>query len=355
MANVTFRKRGDDHPITWTVAQGNVMAVKIKDGQNLGKKFINYYKGENSVFTEDIKNKDLKPSNVPEFTYDYLTKRTQLTFDDSDVNLYNYLTTHPWFKKKYDIYSKDIEASAKLNAYEKIEKALGYIKESDDNKIRANAISIFGLHVFGKSAKECAADLKEKAIQKPDAIISAFEADDYQTKYLVSLAFCKGIIKNNPTSTAVVWNDKVEGVLVHVAQGENGIEKLTGILQNSTEESRLILQEFQSRMDKADKNISYSGANSGLTDQVLKEKDAEIEALRKQLAEANNTNQPATQSTDTIAPVVTTIVPDKPLEELTLEEAQGLYKAVLESDVPVRYKNDKEWLIEKIAAKQQNT
>ena len=77
MAKVIFRLTLEGKtPSTWELPQTNVMGLK----EGKGKKFIDYYPGEDSCFVEDIqaKNKDLRPSKVPLFQYNYQTKHTVL-------------------------------------------------------------------------------------------------------------------------------------------------------------------------------------------------------------------------------------------------------------------------------------
>jgi hypothetical protein len=49
-------------------------------------------------------------------------------------------------------------------------------------------------------------------------------------------------------NSAVVWNDENQGVVLHLAKGENGIAKLWELLSFNTDESRLILQEIDIRL-----------------------------------------------------------------------------------------------------------
>lgn len=319
MAKIIFRLTGKDTPLSWEVPQENVMAVK----GDKGKKFINYYKGQDSIYTEDLTNKDIRPSKVPDFVYNALTKATELQVDDTDRSLLNYLKAHPWNGKKWKLHSKEIEADAKLSQFDKVEKALDYIKDADEMKVKANAIAVFGLHAFAKSTKECSAELKEKAIKNPDVIIRAFEADNYQVRFLASLAFCKGIIKNNLTSTAVVWNDEKEGTIVHVATGENGIDKLADFLAEKNDASLIVMQEFEKRMNKVP-TITPVDAQ------------AEIQRLKLQLAEATKNNEPAP-------------VNNISYDGFTTEELQELYKEKKNAPVPPAQKNNRDWLIKKIA------
>ena len=239
MAKVIFRLNLQGKtPSTWAIPQSNVMARK----DDKGNKFIDYYPGQDSCFVEDIqaKNKDLRPSKVPLFEYSVSSKQTELAVDEQNVALIRYLKTHPWFGVKYSIFSKDGQAKKDLTEFENVEKALELIKESDELKVQAISMAIFGLSSFNKSYTQCAAELKAKAIREPLVIIQAMEATNYETKYVSGLAFVSNIIKLNPTHTAIVWADSSEGVILHVAQGENGLDKLTNFLTNESKEAQVL-------------------------------------------------------------------------------------------------------------------
>ncbi len=188
MAKVIFRLNLQGKtPSTWSLPQSNVMAPKDEKGN----KFIAYYPGEDSCFVEDIvaKNKDLRPADVPLFEYNVSSKQTELAVDEKNIALIRYLKTHPWFGVKYSIFSKDGQAKKDLTEFENVEKALELIKESDELKVQAISMAIFGLSSFNKSYTQCAAELKAKAIREPLVIIQAMEATNYETKYVSGLAF----------------------------------------------------------------------------------------------------------------------------------------------------------------------
>lgn len=342
MAKVIFRLNLQGKtPSTWAIPQSNVMAPK----DNKGNKFIDYYPGQDSCFVEDIqaKNKDLRPSKVPLFEYNVSSKQTELMVDEQNVALINYLKTHPWFGVKYSIFSKDGQAQKDLSEFENVEKALELIKESDELKVKAISMAIFGLSSFNKSYTQCAAELKAKAIRDPQVIIVAMEAPNYETKYVAGLAFVSGIIKLNPTHTAIIWDDN-DGVILHVAQGENGLDKLTNFLTNETKEAQVLLQEFNTRLERKERMV----ARSEDADKIISDKDAEIAELKRQLAE----------STKNTAPIVTekvvNVLGEEEEEEdskvkSTLEQLQEDYKLKFKSEVPIRYKNDEVWIAKKLA------
>lgn len=347
MAKVIFRlDLQEKKPSTWSIPQNSVMAPK----EDKGNKFIGYFPGEDSCFVEDVhaKNKDLKQSDVPLFEFDPSTGETDLSVDESNVALINYLKTHPWFGKKYFIYSEEGEAAEKLSGFDNIEKALELIKESDEIKVKAISMAIFGLSSFGKSYTQCASELKAVAIKTPNVIIDAMSAENYETKYVAGLAFVSGIIKLNPTHTAIVWSDN-DGLILHVAQGENGLDKLTSYLTNETKEAQVLLQEFNTRLvrkeKKAAKNID--------AEKLLSEKDAEIAELKKQIEASNSakitvSQSSASQSNDEDESGESDESKGSD-EKSTLEQLQEDYVNTFKTEVPVRYKNDEVWLAKKLA------
>ena len=339
MAKVIFRLNLQGKtPSTWAIPQSNVMARK----DDKGNKFIDYYPGQDSCFVEDIqaKNKDLRPSKVPLFEYSVSSKQTELAVDEQNVALIRYLKTHPWFGVKYSIFSKDGQAKKDLTEFENVEKALELIKESDELKVQAISMAIFGLSSFNKSYTQCAAELKAKAIREPLVIIQAMEATNYETKYVSGLAFVSNIIKLNPTHTAIVWADSSEGVILHVAQGENGLDKLTNFLTNESKEAQVLLQEFNTRLERKERMAARS-EDSG---KLLSEKDAEIAELKRQLAESNKPT----------APIVTEKVAEDleekaEKEKSTLEQLQEDYENKFGKEAPIAYKNNEVWLAKKLA------
>ena len=347
MAKVIFRLNLQGKtPSTWAIPQSNVMARK----DDKGNKFIDYYPGQDSCFVEDIqaKNKDLRPSKVPLFEYSVSSKQTELAVDEQNVALIRYLKTHPWFGVKYSIFSKDGQAKKDLSEFENVEKALELIKESDELKVKAISMAIFGLSSFNKSYTQCAAELKAKAIKDPIVIIQAMEAPNYETKYVAGLAFVSGIIKLNPTHTAIVWDDN-EGVILHVAQGENGLDKLTNFLTNESKEAQVLLQEFNTRLERKERMV----ARSEDADKVISEKDAEIAALKKQLEDAKKANEnkieaPKTKDVDVVDEDENE--EDENIENVSvLEQLQNDYKEKFGKEAPIAYKNNETWLAKKLA------
>lgn len=337
MSKIIFRfNENGKTPSTWSLKQESVMAVK----EGKGKKFIAYYPGADTCFVEDIKNKDLKPSKVPLFKFNPSTKHTELSVDSTDTALIRYLKTHPWFGSKYIIWSKESDAANRINQFDKIEKALDLIRESNDIRVKAIALAVLGLNAFSKSASQCIADLKQKAFDKPDEVISAMEAPNYENKYLSGLSFASGIIKTNHTSTAVVWSNN-DGIIFSLATGENGVDKMADYLTRSNDESIALMQELQLRIDEAlQKDLDKEDQSA-----LLSEKDKKIAELQKQLA-SHNTAASALDTGNGTDDGKQTDSQD--LNNLTLEDASRMYSEKTKENIPLRYKNNLEWIISKL-------
>ena len=291
----------DKNPVTWELRQERVMANK----EGKGMKFIGYYPGEDSCFVEDHRDKDIQPVKVPLFEYNGLRKKTELSVDSNNLSLINYLETHPEYGVTFSVFSKEIEAKKSISLHDKIEKALDLLKQSDDFKTQAVGFVVLGFAAVSKSLVEIKAEVKSMAISNPDVVIRAIEADNYENKFISALAFAHNIIKTNRMGTAVVWNDAEEGILTHIATGENGIDKLGSFLRDNLDKSQGILHEIDRRIN-------------------LKNKVS----VKEEAPSSDNGVEVSSE----------------------LEEVQAKYKEVFDKEVPVRYKNDIEWLQNKIDA-----
>lgn len=332
MGKITFitTLSSGHQPNSWDLPQYHVMAIK----PDAGKKFIAYYKGEDTIYTEEmyIKNKDIKPSKIPSFEYNELHKRTELNVDDSDTNLVLYLKSHPWFGKKFNITNKELEANNKLSSFVKVEQALELIKEAGADEVKATAVAVLGFNYFSKTNAECTADLKERAFKNPDDIITTMKASDYEARYISSVAFCENIIESNPTSTAIVWADN-KGIIIHVAKGENGMNKLAEFLNSNTAESEAVLQEFGIRVDKLKKQKADEKFDPSAVKKELSDKDKEIAELKAMLAANAGTPEP-----------------EEPKKEYnTIEEAIAAYKEQKGEDVPVAKANNLNWIVKQLS------
>ncbi|MBC7845565.1 MAG: hypothetical protein H7Y10_03635 [Flavobacterium sp.] len=326
---IEFRLTDKRTPASWTLSGG----YAVKPG--FGSKLINYYPGSDSIFVEDQKS-DVKAKEVEFFYNDVLSDpATSIFVDENNKCLLDYLKAHTFFNAHYYIHNEDQLAENKLADYDKIEKAFSLIKENDDLKVQAMALTIFKEEAFGWSPVKCKSELKEKATRNPDLIINAMESDRYESRYLAALAFYSGIVKEDQLKSAIVWNDEDNGVVLRIAKGENGITKLGELLATSTDESTLVLQEIGIRLNKstpaADVKVNSPILVSGKTEAEIKaEAIAEYKAsLEAGAAPAN----PGTldQKTNTF-------------DATDLVQVQAKYKEVFAKEAPINKKNNLDWL-----------
>lgn len=352
---IEFRLTEKRTPASWTLSGG----YAVKPG--FGSKLINYFPGSDSIYVEDQKS-DVKAKEVEFFYNDILSDpATSIMVDENNTSLLNYLKAHAFFGHHYYIHNEDLLAENKLADYDKIEKAFSLIKETDDFKVKAIALVVFKIDAHGWSPTKAKAELKEKATKNPDMIINAIEADGYEARYLAALAFYSGIVKDNNTSTAVVWNDENQSEILKLAVGENGIQKLGEKLSVSNEESNLILQQIGTKLN---------ALNSAPAAENFKVKNAEVvsgktaEQIAAEAVEAYKASLPKAKTEAEIraeilaeldgnapdtAPVDTTAKDTVTFDSTDLVQVQAKYKELFGKDAPINKKNNLDWLNAEIA------
>ena len=317
MKFTTFKLMDGLQPISWQLPLTEVLIEKIKNGKSQGLKKIKFVPGVDSFFTEDLSG-DLKPQQI------WFTKG-ELVIPNIDKVQIALLKAHPWYGKKYKVFSQKQESLQKLDALRVSAEATRLIDEADSEKIKAIALGIFGLNSSSWDEATAELNLREYAKRKPKELQSVLNSKDYESKYLAALAFSKGIVKDNIGKTAVVWNDTTGGVILKLAQGESGVHKLGDLLSISDEKSLLIVQEIGARIDKVVTKTTPAD--------LIASKDDEIAQLKAQLAEANKK-------------------PEKPHfsknGSVTLEEASKGYEKKFGKKVPNNKKNDLDWVLSRL-------
>jgi hypothetical protein len=318
MEQTTYILSDGTKPIGWQLPLNGVLIQKVENGKKLGLKKIKYVSGTSSYYAEDIAG-DLKAESI-------WFNNGRIIVPNVDTLKNALLQAHPWFNKKYEVFDKDLIAKKELDTLRVKGNARKLIEESDTEKIRAIALALFGQLAFTWSEATCELELLKYADTKPQELQKELQSKDYESKYLSALAFSKGIVKTNNVKSSVQWNDTTDGVILRLAKGENGINKLGELLSNRTDESELILQEIGVRLKKLETNVPND-----------KSKDDEIAQLKKKLKglEAKGNNQ--TFSTN-----------GKAKTETPLETVQKKYVEKFNKQLPARYKNDIEWLTKKI-------
>lgn len=320
-------------PVSWQLPLKGLTLKKFEKVLNkdtgkeeevfVGKRRVKYVEGTNSIFEEDLKG-------------DYVARSIWFEhgelYVDKDDTLLNYiLQNHPWYDKKFYLWSEENELKQELEKHRLRDKIRDLISNSEQEKLKAIAIALFGVSAVDWSNDKSEIELRKYSDKKPLELEAEFSSKTYESKYLSALAFTKGLVENNLGQTAVVWNDTTKDVIVYVGKGENGINKLGEFLSEKSEESLIVLQTINERIKKLEMNLPKKEKDVAKT---IKDKDAEIEALKKQLAEAQKGGvQSSTNGAD----------------DSELAELQAKYKEKEGKEVPPRFKNDKEWIAKKLA------
>ena len=337
MAKIIFVLTTGRTPQTWDLPHINIMANK----PGAGKKFINYYPGEDSIYKEDVegKNKDIKPSEIPLFEFNSATNKTELTVDESNTNLIMYLKAHPWFGRKYDITSETIESEKLLKGYELKEKAIDLVKHVSDLETKSKAMVVFGIQALHFEVKVAEAKLKQLAFEKPEFIIGKLSGVDYESQFISAQAYIQGIVKNNMGHTMVIWGDTEQPILT-LAAGETGNIKLGNFLNNGSDQALITMQTIAQKLGIGIQQEEQPSVNA-VSEKELQAKDDEIAQLKAQLEAATKgsvqeINTPSTQAETTNK------------VEMTLEEAQAKYFEKYQKEPGPAHKNNLEWLKSKL-------
>lgn len=329
---ITYKLKGDLKPRGWQLPLKEVLIEKKVNGTSEGLKRVKFVPGTNSYFAEDISGQ-LKPVQI-------WFNNGELIVPVVDKVKNALLQAHPWFNIKYEIYSKEMEDARKLEALRVKNEARALVDGSDADKLQAIALAIFGAVAIDWATSTCELELLEYAEKNPLALKRELDSKEYESKYLSALAYAKGIVKNNVGKTAIVWNDSTEGIILHTAKGEKGMNVLSDYLSVRTDESELVLQAIGERLKKLDTKSTEKTTDD--TEAKLKEKELELERLKQELLKYKQNSQPKPET-------VTTEKKESDSEtELSLDEARAKYEEKFGKKTPNSYKNNLEWILGKI-------
>lgn len=336
MEKIIFRLIGDVFPVSWELPLRNIYLPRTKDGQT-SDKLVAYRKGATSIWEEDYKGD--KEAIGAVYFEDGL-----LEVIATDTLLLEIMSKHRFNNVQFEKFDPNTSAEKKLADFELRDTALDIVNVGDEFAIKALALVIIGQDALSWSDTQCRAELKTKAYEDPKFIIDESEKPDYEVKYLVGLAYLKGIIKDNPTQTAVVWSDN-DGIIIRLAVGENGIDQMTKFLAVKTEQSTITMQRLGDLTEQkvATSNIMVNDAkevkDDSKTKALLSEKDQIITELKAKLAATNAYKLDEEEEKENL------IVEDK---ELTIEELSAKYFKLVGKQVPVNKKSDAAWILTKI-------
>jgi hypothetical protein len=395
---ITFRLTTGKTEGTWSIRGGSAK-------KNGVAKFINYWPGCNSIFDEDNEKTSVKPQSVT-FRYNDIISdpACEIIVPEENKALLDYLMAHPYFNLHYKIYNEDITAQEKLAQYDTIEAALNYVNDSDDVKVQAIAMALFGQQTAGWSVVKCKSELKKKAFEASKQLLEEIESPIYADKYIVGLAILRGFIEVNDTNTAVVWTDN-KGALIKVAVGEDPINELAKFLGTNTDDAIITKQKLGKMAEQSNSTVAKEEAQASspataapvapvketpapapapapVVEKVVEAPvaEAKVETPAPVVEEKAKSEAPAIEEVKTVeapkateekisdskvyaaantpAPAVDETVTPKydPTKEYTLDELKELYPAIVGKGIPVNKKNDGAWILngikEKVASAQ---
>lgn len=318
------------------------MVAKMVDGEKRLKK-IHYIKGSDSIFVEDYKG-DEKPEPV--------------WFEDGEIRvseenwvLNELLQKHSWFKKHYVLVNEEATAEAEVNEFEILTKASNsIITEKDEYKLKAMAMIVVSMEAANWGAFKCKTELLKFAKNHSKILLAQMAKPDYEGRLIAALSFNKEIVKYNAHRTAVVWNDGKEGIIVRVAEGENGIDKFGEFLSKENETSTGVLQRIGEKTESEELTLVDAAEVNKLPQKTVEEIRAEIRA-ELELEYAPKTGEKTEGNKELPKQEIPALEAKKEgaAEPSDLEKLREEYVAVTGKDLSPRFMNDEDWITKKIA------
>jgi hypothetical protein len=257
-------------PETWSLAQKNIL-VKNPDTGFLEN--IYYIPGTNTIWHSELqKQGDVIKNYIKKDIY--FIEGT-LSVSPEDIILIEYLKTHPDYKLKFSLVDKNANAQISIDKADLIMAAVNSL-QGKTLDIKTVGLLVFGESILLQDDKETEAMVKQSAISNPQAIVNAYsDQGEWKYKKVVALALSKGIIKINPTKTAVLWTDSGEPILT-LAVGQKPIDE-TGIFL-SENKNETTLQALALKLDsKADVSTNTTATTQTGSDSSLEKLQKEYE------------------------------------------------------------------------------
>lgn len=326
-------------------------SIKTGAAKRNGKlESIHYRPGATSIFDSDNRDNPIKPEWVTfKSNGDANDPACELVVPKSNELLIEFLESLYYYGKVYERYDPDKEYAKKGEKFNDIQKALALVSDSDQVKTKAMALSIFGFQYFTATHFKCEHDLKAEAVENPQLIINAFQEEDYESRFIASLAFCHGIIKTNDTHTAVVWEDG--GPIITVSPGENPITKLTEYISSGNKGAENIIQEIGVRVEKKNEFKETSSKEIEDRNKFLEQKVKQLEELLLDnqknsgnttlIDEEKKSTEPKEENPTTSPDNNTSEKDEEPVSELELVREE--YVKVI-GKIPPNMRNNIEWM-----------
>lgn len=220
------------HPLTWQVRQ-----PVLVDYEGKGLRKIVYVAGSNSILQSQ--NEGLKKT-VVEFI------NGKLRFPKTDTLLKKFIDYHSELDVKFKLLDPEAEAQAKLSLLELQEEAKDLIRNSDPEMLRAVAVILFDKEAYSFGDKVVKLKCFGYADKEPKKMLDLLNDPKTKVRYLVALAFLKGVLKTNVQKTAVQWTDNGE-IVIPLAVGETAVEKMADFLYD--DKNATTLQELSKRVE----------------------------------------------------------------------------------------------------------
>lgn len=320
------------------------MIPKFVDGETRLKRII-YVEGSDSIFLEDHKGDQ---------------KGKSIWFEDGEIRAHedNYalneiLRKHSWNGKHYELVNEEETAKKGIKLEELSSRIINaIITERNKYKLQAMAMILISEDAAKWGEFKCKEALLKQAKDEKQLkrIVAEMDKADYETRLIAALAFNKEIIKYNLHHTAVIWNDgREDSIIVKLAQGETGINKLSDFLGKRNEASEAVLHRIGEKTDdilKAVKEAQKSEKTEAeiraeLIPQLEKEIRAKIYAETRQFGSQKlDVKNETTTDFDKEAF-------DKP-KEVTIEDLREQYKAITGKGISPKFANDRDWLSQRI-------
>lgn len=311
------------------------MIAKMVDNEPRLKN-IHYIPGSNSIFVEDYKGDE---------------KSKPVWFEDGEIRvpeenwvLNELLKKHSWFNKNYVLVNEEATAEAEVNEFEILTKASNsIITEKDEYKLQAMAMIVVSMDAANWGAFKCKTELLKYAKNHSKVLLAEMAKSDYESRLIAALSFNKKIVKYNTHRTAVVWNDGKEGIIVRVAEGENGIDKLGEFLSKENETSTGVLQRIGEKTETDnvvvnDVEFVATKTETELRAEIRAEMEQEYASKNKVVADVPKPEAPTVEAKKEGA-----------TEPSDLEKLREEYVTVTGKDLSPRFMNDEEWINKKIA------
>lgn len=220
-------------PETWDVAQKDILVKNVKTGF-LEK--IYYIPGTNSIWHSDLEKQGDILKNYKKKAIFFI--EGTLSVQQDNLILIEYLKTHPDFNVKYSLVDKNADAQKNIDKADLITKAVLAL-QGNTLDIKTVGLLVFGESVLQQDDKEIESLVKQNAISNPQAIVDAYsDQGEWKYKKVVALALSKGIIRINPTKTAVLWNQTNEPIIT-LAVGQKPIDETALFISQSNNETTL--------------------------------------------------------------------------------------------------------------------